>query len=249
MKKNNYLKIFFLFFVLFFYNLNNSKAQSFSEDEFMLEQEEQISDPYEKYNRKIFAFNENFDRYFFEHVARAYRKGVPHQARMSIRNFLNNLFLPMSVLNSILQGKTDNSLATMSHFLINSTIGVFGLFDVAGQKGIKYEKEDFGQTLGHYGVGSGHYLMLPFIGPSSTRDAGGLAFDAAINPLQFNLLKTGGEFEEKNSSYRIGISLAVAIDKRESLIDTIDQVRQDSFDSYSTIRSAYLQLRKSQINN
>ena len=125
--------------------------------------EQNISDPYEGINRKVYAFNDVFDRYFLEHVARAYRKSLPESARDSVHNFLNNLSLPVSAVNSMAQGKVDNALATMSNFLINTTIGCLGLFDVAGKKGVFYKLEDFGQTLGHYGAGSGSYLMLPFL--------------------------------------------------------------------------------------
>ncbi len=209
----------------------------------------EIHDPYEKFNRKIYAFNDVFDRYFFEHVAKAYRRGVPQTARKSIHNFLNNLSLPLSAVNSLAQGKVDNCLATFSNFLINSTIGLAGLFDIAGEKGIFYKAEDFGQTLGHYGSGSGPYLVIPFLGPSSARDFSGWLTDKSIDPLGFNILEIGGREDLIEANYRIGISITSGIDKRESLIDIIDDIRKDSFDSYATIRSAYLQKRAAEIKN
>ena len=223
-----------------------------SEDEFETYEtadEKDIYDPYEKYNRKIYAFNDTFDRYFLEYVAKAYRDGVPQPARQTIRNFLTNLSLPISAMNSLLQGKVDNSLSTFSNFLINTTVGIGGLFDVATEKGIRYKSEDFGQTLGHYGKGPGAYLVIPFLGPSSTRDFTGWLADKSVNPLGFNLLQVGGKEGLIDSEYRIALLIASGIDLRESLIDIIDDLRIDSFDPYATIRSAYLQKRASEIKN
>jgi phospholipid-binding lipoprotein MlaA len=215
--------------------------------EFELQTSEEIYDPLEKMNRKIFIFNDYFDRYFFEHVAKFYHKGVPQGARMSIRNFLLNLSLPISAVNSLLQGNVDNTLSTFSNFLINTTVGFGGLFDVAGDKGIKYRVEDFGQTLGHYRTGSGAYLVLPFLGPSSVRDLGGLIVDKSANPFELNFLEFGGREDFINNNVRLGLAGASAVDKRESLIDIIDSIKADSFDPYATYRSAYLQKRQTDI--
>jgi phospholipid-binding lipoprotein MlaA len=233
--------------------LNIATYQSFEdEDDFDTYETTSISeikDPLEKYNRKIFVFNDTFDRYFLEHLAKAYREKLPKPIRNMVRNFLTNLSLPVSTVNSILQGKTENSLATFSHFLINSTVGIGGLFDVAGEKNIRYNHEDFGQTLGHYGVDSGIYIMIPFLGPSSTRDLGGLVVDKSINPVEFNLLEIGGETDLIGADYRFAIAAASGVDKRESLLDIIEDVRNDSFDFYATLRSAYIQKRNSEIKN
>lgn len=209
----------------------------------------EIKDPLEKYNRKIFAFNDFVDRYFFEYVALAYRKEIPQPARNSIRNFLTNLTLPLSGINSLLQGKVDNALATFSNFLINSTIGIGGIFNIASEKGIIYRREDFGQTLGHYGVGSGYYLVLPILGPSSTRDFTGFAVDKSVGPLDFNFLEFGGKINLVDYRYRLALAITSGVDQRESLIDIIDDIRKDSFDPYATIRSAYLQKRLTEIKN
>lgn len=220
------------------------------EDDFETYEESNVSeikDPFEKYNRQIFAFNDTFDRYFLEYVARAYRNNLPKPVRNVVRNFLTNLSLPISSVNSILQGKTENSMASFSYFLINSTIGIGGLFDVAGEKSIRYNHEDFGQTLGHYGIGSGIYIMLPFLGPSSGRDFGGMMFDKSINPMEFNLLKIGGGTNFVDGKVRFALAITSGIDKREALIDLIEDVRKDSFDPYSTLRSAYIQKRNSEI--
>lgn len=209
----------------------------------------EVKDPFEKYNRKIFAFNETFDKYFFEHVARVYHDYLPEPARNIAHNFVTNLFLPVSTVNSILQGKTENSLSSFSHFLINSTVGIGGLFNVARHKGIKYNDEDFGQTLGHYGVGSGFYIMLPVLGPSTIRDFGGTLVDKAVNPLEFNLLQLGHKENFVNPGYLISLAGISGVDKREALLNVIDDIRHESFDPYATIRSAYIQKRNADIKN
>lgn len=206
-----------------------------------------IHDPWERYNRKIYAFNDVIDRYFLEYVATAYREEVPRKVRISVRNFLVNLSAPISAINSLLQGEMNNSLATFSNFLINTTIGVGGIFNIAEEKGITYHREDFGQTIAHYGVGSGYYLYLPLFGPSSTRDFTGFAIEMAVNPLDFNQLEIGGSIHLIDYQYRIALAVATGVDKRERLINIISDIRADSFDPYATIRSAYLQRRISEI--
>lgn len=209
----------------------------------------EIKDPLEKFNRKIFVFNDSFDKYFLEFVARAYREELPKPVRNVVRNFVTNLSLPISAFNSALQGKSENSLATFSYFLINSTIGIGGLFNVAGEKNIRYNQEDFGQTLGHYGVNSGVYIMIPFLGPSSTRDLTGLVVDKSMNPIEFNSFEIGGKEDLIETNYRLTLAATTVVDKREALLDIIEDVRKDSFDFYATLRSAYIQKRVAEIKN
>jgi phospholipid-binding lipoprotein MlaA len=209
----------------------------------------QINDPLEKYNRKVHAFNDYFDRHIFRHVAIGYRNTLPGPVRQSIRNFITNIYLPISLFNSILQGKVDNSLATLSNFLINTTLGVGGLLDVAGSKNIHYRQEDFGQTLGHYNFSSGIYLVIPFLGPSSVRDFSGFIVDKSINPLDFDLVEYNGQENVIRPEYRVALSSINAIDIRENLLGLLDDVNNDSFDPYATIRSAYLQKRLNDIKN
>lgn len=208
-----------------------------------------IHDPFENFNRKVYKFNDTVDRYFVEHIARAYRKSVPRPARTSIRKFLDNLTLPISALNSFAQGKVDNGLATISSFLINSTLGLGGFFEIAEKKGINYEREDFGQTLGYWGMSSDNFLMLPFFGPSNARDLGGFVFDRSLDPVGFNVLHFGGNTNLIDGNYRIANTFVKVIDNREELLDILDNIRKDSFDPYATIRSAYLQRRLAQIDN
>lgn len=228
-------------------NINTPNADDFEIQNYQSSTTVKIQDPYEKINRQIFAFNESFDRYFFEHVAKTYRKTVPNPARRMVRNFLSNLSLPISAVNSFAQGKIDNGLSTFSTFLINSTIGVGGLFNIAKSKGISYNFEDLGQTMGYYNIGQGSFIMLPVLGPSTSRDFVGFVADKAINPLNFNLAEIGGQRNLVDSNFLAAAGSLLAIDTRESLIDIIDDIRQDSFDPYATIRFAYLSKRAREI--
>lgn len=249
MSKN---KIFIILWVIYFLLFGNHSA--YADDDEFAEFESaivkgSIHDPFENYNRKIYKFNDTIDKYFFEHLARSYRKTIPKPARLSFRNFLDNMTLPLSTINSIAQGKIDNGLATFSTFLINSTLGVGGFFDIARKKGINYEREDFGQTLGYWGFSSDNFLMLPFFGPSNFRDFVGFSVDRTIDPLGFNVLQVGGDANFIDGGKRIFNTAFKVVDNREELLDIIDNIRQDSFDPYATIRSAYLQRRLAQIEN
>jgi len=208
-----------------------------------------IYDPFESVNRKVFAFNELLDKKVALPVIRQYRKHIPERVRTSVTNFVNNLSTPFSVINSLIQGDGQNAMASFSSFLINSTVGVAGLFNVAGDKKIKYNEEDFGQSLGKYGSKAGPYLVIPFLGPSDVRDFSGLVAEKVINPLAFNELEVGNKKDLIDYELAISLSLANGISARDSLIEIVDDIRKNSFDPYSTMRSAYLQRRQSLILN
>ena len=139
--------------------------------------EAEINDPLESMNRATFAVNDALDTVIMEPVARGYRAVAPEPARKGVRNFLRNLRSPVNIANQLLQGDLEGAGNDLTRFAVNSLVGVGGLFDVAGSEGYEYEREDFGQTLGKWGVDSGPYLVLPLLGPSSFRDATGLAID------------------------------------------------------------------------
>ncbi len=205
---------------------------------------QEIADPIEGFNRAMFAFNDKVDAIIFKPVAKVYRFILPEPVRTSIRNFLNNLESPVIFANDILQGEFHRGSETTTRFLINSTIGLAGLFDVADNLGIERHEEDFGQTLAVWGVGDGFYLVLPFLGPSSVRDGVGLAVDSVMDPFNYVI----GSAAAANGLSR-GRSIVEGVDTRAENIETLDQIRADSIDFYARIRSMYHQHRQFLIEN
>ena len=145
---------------------------------------ENAEDPYEDFNRSMYAFNDGLDRAVLEPVAKGYRAVTNEPIRGGVTNFVNNLGEPITFANEVLQGKVGNAAGTVGRFVINTTIGIVGIFDPAGAIGIQRTDEDFGQTLGVWGVQPGHYLVLPLIGSTSPRDLFGLGADFAIESDQ-----------------------------------------------------------------
>lgn len=208
----------------------------------------EIYDPLEKVNRKIYKFNDVTDRYFFEYIARGYRRSIPQKARISIRNFISNLASPFTIFNSILQGSAENTMSSFSAFLINSTIGLLGFIDVASAKDIDYNKEDFGQTLASYGVGPGPYLVIPFLGPSNLRDFTGFAARIAFDVISIESVTINGDNLVSDDAF-LALTVISLIDKREGLLNMVSGLRENSFDPYATARSAFMQNRNAKINN
>jgi phospholipid-binding lipoprotein MlaA len=243
------MKVILAFFLLTHASRADNYDDEFSrfDEKFTKQNTVEIYDPLEKINRKVFGFNEAVDKYFIQHLVGAYQKGVPKPIKKSVRNFLTNLSIPISCFNSILQGKTDNSLATFSSFIINTTLGVGGLFDIAHSKKIDYEKEDFGRTLLHYKIKSGAYLILPILGPSSLRDFGGSLVDKSLDPLSLNYAEIGGEREIIKRDEMFILAGASSFDTREKLDSAINDLRKESLDLYASIRSVYLQNRNFQV--
>jgi phospholipid-binding lipoprotein MlaA len=199
---------------------------------------ESEGDPLEPVNRGIFAFNEAVDDFLIQPVARTYKGVVPEWGRDRVGNFFENLSAPVTFLNSVLQGDVDNAFATFWRFMINTTFGIGGLFDQAEIAGLAARDEDFGQTLGHYGADPGTYLVLPFIGPTTTRDAVGLVADSVTNPFNY----VSGEVI-------IGHVVGEGVHDRSEVLDLTDEIDRTSFDPYSTYRSAYFQKRKDLVTN
>ena len=203
----------------------------------------QIADPLEPVNRYIFAANLALDTTVIEPVATVYRNIVPDPARDSVRNFLRNLESPVLLTNDVLQRDIGAAGVTTKRFFINTTVGILGLFDRAADMGLARRDEDFGQTMGTYGVGPGVYLVLPILGPSSLRDAAGNFVDYYFDPLNYY----AGNTDRANISFlRAGIR---GIDTRARVIETLDEIERTSIDFYATIRSLYHQRRQSEIRN
>ena len=199
-------------------------------------------DPWEGFNRRMFKTNTFVDHHFIAPTARAYRTVTPKSGRRGIRRFMNNLRTPGILINDVLQGNLGRAGKTLSRFVINSTIGAGGFADPAAELGIAYHGEDFGQTLAVWGVHSGPYLVLPFIGPSTVRDAFGSGVQIGMNPLLY--VRTP---PARYASY--SIFTVRGISTREQFLDPLAQIEADSLDYYSSLRSFYLQTRKREIAN
>jgi phospholipid-binding lipoprotein MlaA len=208
-----------------------------SHDEQIMAGSIQINDPFEETNRAVFAFNNAVDDAVIHPVVSGYRAVVPKPARSGVRNFLRNLKSPVQFANQALQGDVNGAGDVVVRAAVNSTVGVGGLFDVAGAEGIEYEQEDFGQTLGVWGVDHGPYLVVPFLGPSSIRDYAGYIVDAYADPLRWWLFNTN---QEEWYYAKIG---ADYVDLREDLMDVLKELEASSIDYYAAVRSTYYQRR------
>src|SRR5690554_5815466 len=194
-------------------------------------------DPYENWNRKVYAFNDTIDRWALKPVAKTYRTVVPNFADRAITNFFNNLSEIRNFTNSVLQLKGESAIVAAGRFTYNTVFGLGGLFDVATAFDLPERPEDFGQTLGYWGVGSGPYMMLPFLGPSSPRGATGLATDGWVFPTLW-------DYAESPDRY-----YALALNVVDTRADLISAERFVSGDRYVFVRNAYLQRREFLIND
>jgi phospholipid-binding lipoprotein MlaA len=191
-------------------------------------------DPFEPVNRAIFGFNDTVDAAVIKPVARAYVDYVNDGIRLTIGNMLSNLTDLWTGFNQLLQGKPGLAISDFSRFLINSTLGFVGMADVAREVGLEKHREDFGQTLGKWGVGAGPYLVLPILGPSSVRETAGLPLDFAGNPMSY--IKDNTEFWAAWA--------ARTIDTRAGLLPAEKILEGAALDKYSFIRDGYLQRRR-----
>ena len=204
--------------------------------------EDEIYDPIEPLNRAIFSFNNSVDKIVLEPVAKGYRK-LPSPVKSGISNFLGNLKMPIVIINQLLQGQGGNAVESTGRFVVNSTVGLFGMVDVATKIGLEKKDEDFGQTFATWGVGDGFYIVLPIFGPSNTRDAVGTILTYTADPINAYLVTEG---EAWAVSARM---TANAIDYRSKIIDEVNALRDNSLDYYAAVRSSYYQNRKADILN
>lgn len=200
-------------------------------------------DPLEGLNRGVYKFNDVADRAVIKPVAKAYKAVTPSPIRTGFNNFFTNLGSITTVLNDLLQFKFANAFTDAGRFVINSTFGLAGFIDVAGKDKIALHKEDFGQTLGFWGVGSGPYLVLPLLGPSSVRDTTGLVFDTATSD-PINYTRNIGQIRLHNQ-----LRAAQFLDKRTELLTATDLVDDASLDPYAFTRDAYLQRRENLVKD
>jgi phospholipid-binding lipoprotein MlaA len=191
-------------------------------------------DPFERFNRGTQRFNDALDRAVLKPVATGYRKRVPRVIRTGVRNLLGHLEYTTTIVNDLLQLKILDAGADIGRFALNSTLGIGGLLDPATRVGIPRHDEDFGQTLGRWGVPAGPYLVLPLLGPSSLRDAPALAADAQTD------LRVQLDFDTET---RIALGMLTVVDGRTSLLGA-DETLDSAFDRYAFIRNAWQQRRE-----
>ncbi len=188
---------------------------------------------------RYFSFNETADQYVIKPIAEGYKFILPEFVRTGVTNFFSNINDVLIAANNLLQGKPGNAASDIGRFFVNSTIGVLGLFDVATDMGLDKNREDFGQTLGVWGIGDGPYVVLPFFGPSNVRDTVGFVVDVETD-FMINTNKL-------NSDEKIAINGLRIINRRADLLDAGQLLEDAAFDKYSFLRDGYLQRRRSQI--
>ena len=194
-------------------------------------------DPFESFNRAMFSFNDGLDEYLLKPVAEGYDAVLPNPIKTGISNFFSNLGDIFVIINDLLQFKIGQAIEDTGRFIFNTTIGLYGLIDVATPMGLAKHDEDFGQTLASWGVGDGPYIVLPFFGPRTMRDTAGLVVVSSYDPLN--------EISDKEALYATIVLRTVDI--RYKLLKASRVVEQAALDKYSFVRDAYLQNRKNLI--
>ena len=243
----NKLKQLLIYFIIIFISFNlhagaSDDVKTNSEDFETSVFEDEIYDPLEGVNRAIFGFNNVADKMILEPAAKGYKK-LPTPVQSGIGNFIKNLKLPLVAVNQLLQGQGKNAVESTGRFLVNSTIGIFGLIDVADDLGLEQKEEDFGQTLATWGVGNGFYVVLPLFGPSNLRDTSGMLMTMMTDPINAYATNQG-------QAWAIPLRTAAnAIDQRSKIIDEVNALRDNSIDYYAAVRSSYYQNRKAAIMN
>ena len=194
-------------------------------------------DPFERYNRAVFAFNDGLDRAILKPTAEAYSE-LPQPVRTGVGNFFSNLDDLRVALNNALQGKFHDAASDVSRFLFNSSFGLLGVIDVASPLGLAKNNEDFGQTLGYWGIPAGPYLQIPFLGPSTVRDGPALVVDFYTNPRNYTI---GDQRELRD--YWVALALLDIVDTRAGLLSTEEALAALSEDRYVALRDVWLQRR------
>lgn len=194
------------------------------------------NDPWEATNVRIYAFNKAVDGWLLRPVAIVYNNGVPTIIRQGIGNFFSNIDDVNVLANNVLQLKLQDAMSDSGRLLINTTVGIGGVIDVASSVGLAKNEEDFGQTFGRWGIGAGPYVVLPFFGPSSVRDSVGMVLDTAFNPIQYH----------NDESTRNALNAIKQLDNRASVLSMENLI---SGDEYLFVREAYLQQREYLVND
>jgi phospholipid-binding lipoprotein MlaA len=212
-------------------------AQALSRDEEAFDEEVTEYDPWERFNRAMFDFNQRLDRRVLKPVAKVWNFVVPDLAQQSLANAFDNITMPRRLINSLLQLKIEGAGRELARFFLNISMGVGGFFDVATELGVPRSDEDTGQTLGYYGVAPGPYLVLPFLPPLTVRDGFGFAADGAMQPISY----------VAPFAATVGMRGGQVINDRSLNLETFEEFEQMTFDLYSAVRNAYLQRRQRMI--
>jgi phospholipid-binding lipoprotein MlaA len=205
----------------------------------------QTNDPLEPTNRVFYAINNGLDTVILRPVAKAYRYVVPGAMREGIHNLLGNMASPVQLANDMMEGKPRRAGDTAMRLVINTTVGVFGIFDVAKKWGYPNHDSDFGMTLASWGVPEGPFLFLPVLGPTDPRDAIGFGVNIAMDPFTW----VGGPHDTGLTVFNWSRYALNAVDARERVLDSLDQIKKTALDPYATFRSLYRQHRRAQIED
>ena len=207
-----------------------------------------VKDCFEGLNRATFSLNQGLDKVIFKPVAKGYRK-LPSSVRTGTSNALDNLSSLITIPNNVLQGEFKKAGVNTGRFVVNTTLGIVGIFDVADQMGFpEYEKEDYGQTLGTYGFGEGCYLVVPVLGPSTLRDTTGM-FINILGGDPYYTASFDGNNEYLSKELYMTTKIISGINFRAKNLESIDNLEQNSMDFYASVKSLYLQDRQKKIAN
>ncbi len=195
-------------------------------------------DPWEGFNRGVYSFNQTMDDFLFDPIGEGYNFIMPEFLDTGISNFFSNIGQVPVIANDILQFKFDQAVNDIVRFFLNSTFGLLGFFDISTEAGLPSSKADFGQTLAHYGVDSGPYLVVPFLGPATVRHAAGFAVDGALNPI----------FYIDNDMTKAGLLTLSFIDVKSDILSAVDLLEEAAVDKYEFTKNAYFEKRMNKIS-
>ena len=241
-------KKFIILIISVFLVTFNATAGSDNELKVNKEQPKEIKDCFEKLNRATFAFNQGLDKAIIKPIAKGYRN-LPDKIQRGTNNAVNNLSTLITIPNNVLQGDVKLALINTGRLVVNTTIGILGTIDVANKMGFpKYEKEDYGQTLGAWGVGPGCYLVLPVLGPSNLRDTAG-SFANVVGGDPWYNASSHGNNEFLSERVYLSSKALTGINFRSDNIESLENLEKNSLDFYASVKSLYLQDRKRKILN
>ena len=198
----------------------------------------EIADPFEKLNRKIFMFNSVLDHFILRPIAKGYKAILNDYTRDRVSSFVNNIAVPLTTVNNALQLNPDGVLLSFWKFVINTTLGVGGIYDVAGKFGLNVQPQTFGNTLAHYGVRPGPYVVLPFFGGTNVRDIFDMPLmNNALNPIKYKI----------HDDFLLGLTAVSFVQKRSEILELTDYITKNSVDPYASVRSILSQKRESEV--